>query len=281
MTGAMARSTERTRLTVCLSGVITQFRGLPHGMYERLRDLLAPFEAGGAPPAFTVFVLWQNEPPLWIVDADRTTRRGFRAESDLLSYLEWLPVARATQASTKDVIVHAGAVAKEAMTILLVGESGAGKTTVTIGLTQRGWLPLSDDIALVSTHAPVIAPFPRCFHVDEFTSSTIERPALFEAAGSLTGYLRPLRWADAPARVTCLVRLARDRAAPSSARPISQAEGAGAILQAAIGARAPRREVARVAVGVAGGASCWRINNGALEDTLDELERLAAIRHGA
>jgi len=34
MTGVTARSTQRTRLTVCLSGVVTQFRGLPPGMYE-------------------------------------------------------------------------------------------------------------------------------------------------------------------------------------------------------------------------------------------------------
>ena len=177
-----------------------------------------------------------------------------------------------------DIIFHAGALAKEAMTILLLGDSGAGKTTLTVGLTQRGWLPLSDDIALVSPRSFAIAPFPRCFHVDEFTSSTIEHPALFEEAGSLTGYLRPLRWADAPARVTCLVRLARDPAAPSSAQPISQAEGAGAILQSAISRAVPRSEVARVGAGVAAGASCWQVNNGALEDTLDEVERLAAIK---
>jgi hypothetical protein len=278
MTGVLARSTRRASLTVCLSGVVTQFRGLPQGIHERLRDLLEPFEASGAPPAFTVVLSRQKEPPLWIVDADRTSRRGFRAETDLLSYLEWLPVARAAQASRQDVLVHAGAVAKDAMTILLVGDSGVGKTTVVIGLTQRGWLTLSDDIALVSPHSLAIAPFPRCFHVDEFAASTIERPALFEEAGSLTGYLRPLRWADAPARVTCFVRLARDPATPSHARPISQAEGAGAILQAAISASPPRQEVARVAVGVTASVSCWQMNNGALEDTLDELERLAALR---
>jgi hypothetical protein len=216
-----------------------------------------------------------------MVDTNENSRNGFREESDLLSYLEWLPVSRAAQASTQDVIVHGGAVAKEAMTILLLGDSGAGKTTLTIGLTQRGWLPLSDDIALVSPRSLAIAPFPRCFHVDEFTSSTVERPALFEEGGSLTGYLRPLRWADAPARVTCLVCLARDPASPSSARPISQAEGAGAILQAAISRAVPRSEVARVGAGVVAGASCWQVNNGALEDTLDELERLAAIKQEA
>ena len=219
MNGVMARSTGRRRLTVCLNGVVTQFRGLPSGTRNRLRHLLAPFEVGSASPAETVSIVWQNEPPLWIVDTNHASRCGFRAETDLLSYLEWLPVAHASQAITQHVMIHAGAVVKETQTILLMGDSGAGKTTVTIGLTQRGWLPLSDDIALVSPHSPIITAFPRCFHVDEFTSSTIERPAFFEEAGALAGYLRPLRWANAPARVTCLVRLARDPASPSFVQP--------------------------------------------------------------
>jgi hypothetical protein len=276
MTSVAARSTGRTSLTVCLSGIVTQFVGLPMGMRDRLRDLLAPFEADGVLPDSTVSISWRNDPPLWIVKADGASRSGFRAESDLLRYLEWIPVARAAQASAQDVIVHAAAVVKESMTILLAGDSGAGKTTMTIGLTQRGWLPLSDDSAFISRRSFVVAPFPRCFHVDEFTFSTIERPALFEEAGSLEGYLRPLRWADAAARVTCLVRLSRDPAAPSATQSLSQAEGAGVILQAAISAGASRREVACVAVHVAAGASCWQVNNGALADTLDELERLAA-----
>jgi hypothetical protein len=224
-----------------------------------------------------VSVTWQNEPPLWLVAVDGASHCGFRAESDLLSYLEWLAVAHAAQASAQHILIHAGAVVKETMTILLLGDSGAGKTTVTIGLIQRGWLPLSDDLALVAPQSRVIAPFPRCFHIDDFTAATIEHRALFEDVGALKGYLRPLRWADTPARVSCLVRLARDAAAPTSARPISQAEGAGALLQAAISTALPRRAVARVAVGVAAGASCWQVNNGVLDDTLDTLERLAAI----
>jgi hypothetical protein len=166
-------------------------------------------------------------------------------------------------------------------TIMLAGDSGAGKTTITTGLIQRGWFPLTDDTALVSPHSLAIAPFPRCFHADEFTTSTFEDPVLFKEVGALKGYLRPLRWADVPARVDRVVRLARDRGAPTSIQPISQAEGAAVVLRATIGASLPRREVARVAVGIAAGASCWQMNNGPLDDTLDALERLATGSNGA
>lgn len=279
MTRLSARCAWRPSLTVCLSGVATQFHGLPEGLYKRLHDLLAPFETASPTPAVNVSITRQTEPPLWLVAVDGASQHGFRSATDLLQYLEWLAVAHAAQASAQHILVHAGAVVKEAMTLLLLGDSGAGKTTVTMGLLQRGWLPLSDDLALVSPYSRVIAPFPRCFHADDFTATTIAHPALFEAAGALKGYLRPLRWADAPARVSCLVRLARDAAAPTSAQPISQAEGAGALLQAAISTALPRREVARVAVGVTADASCWQVNNGLLDDTLDTLEQLAAIAH--
>jgi hypothetical protein len=277
MTSVTARASGRPSLTVCLSGVATQFHGLPAGMYERLHNLLAPFETASLTPAVNVSITRRQEPPLWLVAVDGASQHGFQFETDLLSYLEWLAVSRAAQATTQFAIFHAGAVTKEAMTILLMGDSGAGKTTVTMGLIQRGWLPLSDDSALVAPDCLAVVPFPRCFHADDCTAATIERPALFEDVGALKGYLRPLRWADAPARASCLVRLARDAAAPTSAQPISQAEGAGALLQAAISTALPRRAVARVAVGVAARASCWQVNNGLLDDTLDALERLAAI----
>jgi len=277
MTSLTARSARRTRLTVRLSGVVTQFCGLPEDLYARLRDLLAPFEdATAATPSAKLSVTRQIEPSLWLVDGGGASRHGFRYETDLLCYLEWLAVAQATQATTQHIVFHAGAVTSGAKSILLVAESGAGKTTLTLGLLQRGWLPLSDDTALVSPETFAVAPFPRCFHVDRFTRSTIAQPALVEDVGALDGYLRPVRWAGEPAQVSCVVRLERDPAAPTSIQSISQAEAAGAVLQSVISSGLPRRESARVAAGVAAGASCWRVNNGALDATLDMLDRLAA-----
>jgi hypothetical protein len=281
MTSLIKRSALHMSLTVSLGGVVTQFQGLPERLREQLRDLLAPFESGDVDTAMKVSVTRQNVPPLWIVQQDGPTRQGFRSEMDLVCYLEWLAMSYATRATKQYVMLHGGAVTKGLTTVLLAGDSGAGKTTITTGLIQRGWSPLTDDTALISPRSLAITPFPRCFHADEFTISTIEDPALFKEVGSLKGYLRPLRWADAPARADCVVRLARNLGASTSIQPISQAEGAGVILQSAIGASFPRRAVARVAVGIAAGASCWQVNNGPLDDTLDAIERLAAGSNGA
>jgi hypothetical protein len=282
MASPTAHSAGDRKLTVCLSGTGVRISGLPDALYERLWDLLAPFVNLGAVAAKSVRVTWQDEPPMWLVDSDGATRHGFRDEVDLLTYLEWRAASYAAEANTGYALFHAAALTKDEMTLLLVGESGAGKTTATVGLIQRGWLPLSDDSAFVSLDSLAVVLFPRCFHVDDFTASTIESPELFAAAGSVAGRLRPAQWAATSARVTCIVRLARDSAAPTSAQPITQAEAAGVLLESAIGPGVPKRAVAPVSVAVAADArSCWRVNNGEVRSAIDLLERLAASSNGS
>ncbi|MDQ4123968.1 MAG: hypothetical protein M3134_00005, partial [Actinomycetota bacterium] len=48
------------------------------------------------------------------------------------------------------VTLHAAAVARGGELVLLAGESGAGKTTLTLALLDAGWTYLSDDLAPVS-----------------------------------------------------------------------------------------------------------------------------------
>ncbi len=222
------------------------------------------------------------ETPWWTITHGSPAPHHCHAPDPLLRYVEWLATAQALAQTTSFVVFHSAALVRDACALLLVGQSAAGKTTVTTGLVQRGWLPLSDDSALVSPATLGITAFPRCFHVDSFTASTIKERALFEEAGALAGYLRPARWADGAPRVTCIVELARNPEAPTSAQAITQAEAAGALFASAIRTGQPRREAARVAVGMAAGAqSSWRVNNGELHDTLDLLERLAGRSYPA
>ncbi|HRU07550.1 MAG TPA: hypothetical protein P5137_17440, partial [Candidatus Brocadiia bacterium] len=45
--------------------------------------------------------------------------------------------------------VHAGCVARDGRALLLLGESGAGKTTLSLALGRQGWAFMGDDIVLV------------------------------------------------------------------------------------------------------------------------------------
>lgn len=60
---------------------------------------------------------------------------------------------------TRLLFVHAGVVALENRGMILVGESGAGKTSAVAALLRRGATYLSDEIALLDPAAGVVIPF--------------------------------------------------------------------------------------------------------------------------
>lgn len=59
-------------------------------------------------------------------------------------------------------LLHAGAVTRGDLTILLLGHSGAGKTTLTLELVRRGFRFLGDEYVAIGGQAEVLIPFPRC-----------------------------------------------------------------------------------------------------------------------
>lgn len=59
------------------------------------------------------------------------------------------------------VSLHAAAVARDGAAVVLAGESGAGKTTLTLGLLDAGWTYLSDDLAPVAVDTGLVHPFPK------------------------------------------------------------------------------------------------------------------------
>jgi hypothetical protein len=65
------------------------------------------------------------------------------------------------------VTLHAAAVARDDRLLLLAGESGAGKTTLTLALLRDGWTYLSDDVAPIDVSTGEVAPFPKPLGVKE------------------------------------------------------------------------------------------------------------------
>jgi hypothetical protein len=65
------------------------------------------------------------------------------------------------------VSVHAAALALDDVAVLLAGPPGAGKTTLTLELLDRGWTYLSDDLAPISIDTGLVIPVPKPLHVKE------------------------------------------------------------------------------------------------------------------
>jgi hypothetical protein len=72
------------------------------------------------------------------------------------------------------ILIHAGVLARNGRSIMLVGDSQHGKTTLVLKLLQRGFHFLSDELAALGRQDGLLHPFPRSLRV---------RPGSLERAG--------------------------------------------------------------------------------------------------
>jgi hypothetical protein len=78
--------------------------------------------------------------------------------AEVLRY--WL-AEDALKATTGLVLIHAATVLRDDRAALLVGGSGAGKTSLTLALVEAGWTLGSDDVAPLDPATGLIRPFPK------------------------------------------------------------------------------------------------------------------------
>ena len=91
-------------------------------------------------------------------DADRD-----QAIVQLLHELDDLAASEAGEALT----FHAGAVARDGRAILVAGQSGRGKSTLTGALVRRGWSYLTDEVTVVRLEDHRILPYPKALDLDD------------------------------------------------------------------------------------------------------------------
>jgi len=268
------------RLDLTIAGTPVRIDGLDGALSARLHDLLRPFTADSehAVPTEHIRIVPHAEAPGWSVELGGQEVMSTSDPDRLLTYLDWLAVAQALEATSDVAVFHAAALVRDGVVVLLPAKSGAGKTTLTLGLMQRGWEPLTDDIVIVDRATLQVSAFPRCFHVDDATKALLIDPSLIEWPAQLAGYARPSRWAEGAYRPHTIVVVERCVTCPSSRSPILQAEAAGALVASAIRNRLPKTEVVRIAAGlVAGARSFVRLRNGHLDGALNLIEGAARL----
>lgn len=260
---------------------------LPDPLRAKLAELLRPFvvtdargdmEAAPETPALTFSATWDESSGLWNIYGDGAHLQGVPTDDALLRQLEW----RITSAGLERVagcgVFHAGVLARGNATVLIQGQSGAGKTTLTLGLIARGWLPLADDAAVVDVRTLGLRVFPRCFHVELARRRPVgARPRMTRVA-AVAGHARPLRWAAEGRQPTAVVTVARDPNQPSSLTPLVRAEAAGALLQGAIRTPLTGSQVAHLAARIAASVQyCGHLNNSDLSHALDLIESACTL----
>jgi hypothetical protein len=275
---ATVRPAPGQTLDLRIAGSLVSIQGLPAALRPHVEFLLQPFavEAHQAKPAVRLRIK-RNGPANWaIFVGESEVSAGCGAIACVLPTLERQAITKAVEASAEVAVFRAATLTRGESTVMLVAPAGAGKTTLTLGLMARGWLPLSDDLTVIDPTTLRARPFPRCFHVYPTTAQLLPTQPELEWSRSLTRYARPLCWADEERQPGTIVIVDRDFEQPSTRSPVMQAEAAGALLMNGVLNQLSGSRRAEVAVRLAAQArQCCQITNGAITDTLNLIEAAA------
>lgn len=134
-----------------------------------------------------LYYFWLDEAGGYLSAIDRKSRRGlvwFTQPGRIASWHVARPLLHAFKGlslETPWVPIHAAAVAREGRAVVVVGMSGAGKTSIALAAAMTGWDYLGDDAILVRPDPPTAAAL--------YTSCRV-RTDMFEVfAGAMTASL--------------------------------------------------------------------------------------------
>lgn len=210
--------------------------GVPAALQPALAALMRGFPA--APPgaaAVEIPVVPQDDPPL----------------------IEYRLINAAIARARDRWVLHAGAVAGPRGTCLIVGESGAGKTSLALWLWSSGLELVTDDLCPVRQGDLAVERFPRALHMDcVYSPRLLERIPPRPPGFPADYYPFPEAQGEPPPVADLLVL---ERGAEGEAPrldPLSQSEAAHRLLGAVI--KAPGFDYGRALAGMIGLASRCR-----------------------
>ena len=263
---------------------------------ERIRASYRLFEAGtetgaaeGTPAPAVLEVMWLPEQEAYSVsdshgygqlwpDADAATLDGLGRLTAL--------VMAGLHARGGRLAVHAGAVVDGGEAAIVVGSSGAGKTTLTLGLVRRGLGFLSDELAVIETSTRVVVPYRRSLHIRPETVELVRELEFLRSrprhvlGGGIEWELGPdeleehfpgARAGAAPLGAVLALDGAPDPSHAGRLTPIPSALAAMELLRNTWKASVDFEGTMGATARLLGGARCARLEVGELEPTLDRV----------
>ncbi len=242
--------------------------------------MLQGFPADSCADSESRYALVRDPDAGWCVDV-RGTRTVRGAElADAVIALEWQIVSDLLARPSDWFQLHGAALATPSGrgSVLILGASGAGKTTLTLALMARGLLPLTDDLIFLDSQTLEPAVFQRAFHVDGTTHrlvAALSPPPAWRVNGLPPGYGMPAHWAEARPPVCAVFFPTVHVDEAPSATKLSVADAAVTLLPfSATLDRSPELALA-AAARLTGRASCYALRSGGLTATAALVVALA------
>jgi HprK-related kinase A len=219
-------------------------------------------------------------------------RQEFEVEhkNEVLPHLEWFINWQIIERLHTYVQLHASSLVYEGGALILPGDPGSGKSTLTAGLLARGWSYLCDEFALVDTSRGLIAPFPRALCIKEASFPVLEALGLplrrktpyQKATKGRVGFLNPLDIdpgvvsEPAPARWVVFPKYVAG--ATPLLEPITRSQALYDLTKQCFNFRMHQENVIKDLASLVRGAECFRLVAGEIQATCDLVESLASQR---
>jgi hypothetical protein len=207
------------------------------------------------------------------------------ADSDLSKSLWSLEAALCEtiiRSQPRNIAVHAGSILEGESAALLAGQSGGGKSTLSLALARRGLAVASDDVTLVDPQTLCVLPIPRCFHLDSRSVELLTADGLrLRQAWKRWSFMAP---SDFGVRHVprCLAKVVIFVLGPRVDTPrilqISQAEMTARLFSETGLGPLDNAETLEVLSRMAAGASCYTLTPGPLAQTADLVTELIHSR---
>jgi hypothetical protein len=199
-----------------LLGTPFRWHGVPAGLQAGLSALLRGF-----PPA---------DP-----SAEAVELQLEMGEDATAAHFEYHLVNQAIARARGRWVLHAGAVETPRGTCLILGESGAGKTSLTLWLWSSGLRLVTDDLCPILHETLMPERFPRALHMDcEYSPRLLERIPPRPPSYPADYYPFPDTAGAAPTPLTDLLVLERGPRPEGELEPLTQSEAAHHLLAAVI-----------------------------------------------
>ena len=194
------------------------------------------------------------------------------ADSDVESVLG--AAALAAFELSPDLLVHAGAVARDGQAVLFPGVSGAGKSTMTAACLRRGFGYLTDEMVAVDLGSGQVKGWPRPLML---TSWSVAAVGLDARPGPAKEAVDPHRLGASvvagPVAVGHVIAMRRG-AAQSRLHPVGADELLGELLASSFNHYRFGVSAWEAAVRLVQSASCWRLDVADLDSAADAVAAL-------
>jgi HprK-related kinase A len=203
---------------------------------------------------------------------------------EVLPHLEWFINWQIINNRKDYIQLHASSLELGGNALILPGNPGSGKSTLTAGLLTRSWSYLCDEFALIDPRTLMIQPFPRALCMKEPSFPIVDRLGLrlcrrtpyHKSAKGRVAFLNPLDVrpdvVGRPSRVRWVVFPEYTAGARPTLVPLTRSQAAHELARQCFNFRVFQERTVPVLANVVRDADCYRLTAGDLDATCDLLE---------